>query len=187
MDRNVKSFGSRGKGYRFQENHLLKNMKAFHILSAIAWGGGAFAMQALHLMRTLNQDVNKTIIINQCSYFIDTWVVLPGLLGCILTGLFYSIFSAFGFFRFLWIVYKWVISVNACFWGLMFWSSAGDRLIEWLRSYHLEGLLIFIRELILPDTICAIALQTFIILSMCLISIYRPLGWWHKYCVLESR
>lgn len=187
MRKNVKKFGSLGKGYRFQENHILKNMKAIHILSAIAWGGGAFAMQALHLMRTMAEDANTSAIIGQCSYFIDTWLVMPGLLGCIATGLFYSIFTAFGFFKFLWIAYKWLVAASACFWGLLFWSSAGNRLVAWLEPYHLDYLLIFIRGLILPDTIWAIFLQTLIILSMCLVSIYRPLGWWHKYCVLEFR
>lgn len=182
----IKKFGVRGKGYRFRENHILKNMKAVHILAAIAWGGGAFAMQALHAMHTLTLDENVKGIIGQCSYFIDTWVVMPGLFGCIATGLFYSIFTAFGFFRFLWIIYKWIITINACFWGLIFWSSLGNQLIDWLKVYHLEKPLLFMRGLILPDSIYTIILQTLIILSMCLISVYRPLGWWHKYCILES-
>lgn len=187
MNKDVKAFGAKGKGYRFQENYLLKNMKALHILSAIAWGGGAFAMQALHFMRTMEANSDISGIISQCSYFIDTYVVMPGLFGCIVTGLFYSIFTAFGFFRFFWILYKWIISVNAGFWGLIFWSSAGNRLIERLAFWHLDTPLRFMREMILPDSIWAIVIQTLIILSMCLISIYRPLGWWHKYCVLENR
>lgn len=187
LDKEVRIFGIRGKGYRFRENHLLKNMKAFHILAAIAWGGGAFAMQALHVMRTLCPDQAVIKIISQCSYFIDTWVVMPGLLGCILTGLFYSLFTAFGFFRFFWIIYKWIVTINACFWGLIFWSSLGDRLIAWLATYHLQAPMIFMRGLILPDSIWTISLQTIIILSMCLISVYRPLGWWHRYCLLDVK
>lgn len=176
----IKAFGFRGKGYRFRENNVLKNMKAIHILSSIAWGRGAFAMQALHLMRTRAEEESIASIIESCSYFIDSWVVMPGLLGCIVTGLFYSIFTSFGFFKFFWIIYKWLISLNACFWGLIFWSSLGDKLIYFLAPYHLSQPLIFMRSLILPDNIWAIAIQTCIILSMCLISVYRPVGWWHK-------
>lgn len=186
-DEEVKIYGTRGKGYRFRENYILKNMKALHILAAIAWGGGAFAMQALHIMRTFSDNAETVKLIAQCSYFIDTWVVMPGLFGCILTGLFYSIFTAMGFFRFLWIIYKWIVTINACFWGLIFWSSAGEKLIEWLAQYNLASLIVFMRSLILPDSIWAIALQTIIILSMCLISVYRPLGWWHRYCLLDNR
>lgn len=187
QDREVKSFGLRGKGYRFRDNQILKNIKAIHILAAIAWGGGAFAMQALHLMRTMNSQGATADLIARCSYFIDTWVVMPGLFGCIVTGLFYSIFTAFGFFKFLWIIYKWLITLNACFFGILFWSSWEDILIKWLARYHLEAPVIFMRSLILPDSIWAIVLQTLVILSMCLISVYRPLGWWHKVCLLDEK
>ncbi|MDE5833411.1 MAG: hypothetical protein K2H64_10625 [Desulfovibrio sp.] len=183
----VKAFGLRGKGYRFRDNNILKNLKAIHMLSAIAWGGGAFAMQALHLMRASIDDNAAAAIVASCSYFIDTWVVMPGLLGCLLTGLFYSIFTAIGFFRFLWIIYKWIITLNACVWGLTFWSSLGDKLIQWLSQYDAQAPLLFMRSLILPDSLWAIVIQTAIILSMCLISVYRPLGWWHKYCLLDHK
>lgn len=186
-DQEVKSYGLRGKGYRFRDNHTLKNIKAIHILASIAWGGGAFAMQALHLMRTATASEETAALISACSYFIDTWVVMPGLLGCIVTGLFYSICTAMGFFRFLWIIYKWLITMSACIWGLIFWSSLGDRLIQWLAEYNLQAPMLFMRSLILPDSIWAIAVQTLIILSMCLISVYRPLGWWHRVCWLDEK
>ena len=175
LDKYVKSFGLRGKCYRFRDHHLIKNMKAAHLLSAIAWGGGAFAMQALNILRTSAAGAVPPEMIARCSWFIDTWVVMPGLFGCILTGLFYSVFTSLGFFRFAWIIYKWLISASALCWGLLFWSGFGDRLISWLGDSPLARLLLFIRGLILPDSVWASLLQTCIILSMCLISIYRPL------------
>lgn len=175
LDEEVRSFGIKGKCYRFRDNHLIKNMKALHLLSAIAWGGGAFAMQALHILRTSTDAEISQAAISHCSWFIDTWVVMPGLFGCILTGLFYSIFTSLGFFKFAWIVYKWLVSIAALFWGLLFWSNLGNELIAWLSQYNLDGPMLFMRSLILPDSLGAIILQTFIILSMCLISIYRPL------------
>ena len=119
-------------------------------------------------------------MIARCSWFIDTWVVMPGLFGCIATGLFYSIFTSLGFFRFAWVIYKWLVSASALFWGLLFWSSLGDRLIAWLGDSALARALGFVRGLILPDSVWAILLQTCIILSMCLISIYRPLALFHS-------
>lgn len=176
LDKYVKSFGLRGKCYRFRDHHLIKNMKAVHLLSAIAWGGGAFAMQALNILRTSAAGDVPAEMIARCSWFIDTWVVMPGLFGCILTGLFYSIFTSLGFFRFAWIIYKWLISASALFWGLLFWSGLGDAIIAWLGNSALAGLLLFVRGLILPNSVWASILQTCIILSMCLVSIYRPLS-----------
>ena len=187
LDKYVKSFGLRGKCYRFRDHHLIKNMKAAHLLSAIAWGGGAFAMQALNILRTSAAGDVPPEMIARCSWFIDTWVVMPGLFGCILTGLFYSIFTSLGFFRFAWIIYKWLISASALFWGLFFWSGAGDELIAWLGNSVLAGFLLFIRGLILPNSVWASILQTCIILSMCLISIYRPLTFLpHKHAASDA-
>lgn len=180
MDAEVRAFGERGKGHRFRENRVLKNMKALHILASIAWGGGAFAMQALHIMRTYLVSGPAADMVASCSHFIDTWVVMPGLFGCIATGLFYSICTSMGFFKYAWIIYKWLITINACFWGLIFWSSLGNMAKEWANEHGLGAALGFMRSLILPDSIWAIVLQTGIILSMCLISVYRPIGWWHK-------
>lgn len=176
LDKYVKSFGLRGKCYRFRDHHLIKNMKAVHLLSAIAWGGGAFAMQALHILRTSAAADIPPEMIARCSWFIDTWVVMPGLFGCILTGLFYSIFTSLGFFRFAWIIYKWLVSASALFWGLFFWTGVEDALIAWLGNSVFAGFLLFMRGLILPNSVWASILQTCIILSMCLVSIYRPLS-----------
>ncbi|MDE7240626.1 hypothetical protein [Desulfovibrio sp.] len=187
LDKYVKSFGLRGKCYRFRDHHLIKNMKAAHLLSAIAWGGGAFAMQALNILRTSAAGDVPSEMIARCSWFIDTWVVMPGLFGCILTGLFYSIFTSLGFFRFAWIIYKWLISTSALFWGLLFWSGLGDGLIGRLGNSVAADFLLFIRGLILPDSVWASIVQTCIILSMCLVSIYRPLTFWpHKQSASDA-
>ena len=84
--------------------------------------------------------------------FIDTWVVMPGLTGCILTGLFYSLFTSIGFVHFFWIGYKWLISLCTAFWGTLFWSSYGNELISLAESYGLSPLLLFIRSCLLPES-----------------------------------
>ena len=109
--------------------------------------------------------------------FIDTWVVMPGLAGCILTGLFYSLFTSIGFVHFFWIGYKWLISLCAAFWGTLFWSSYGNELISLAESYGLSPLLLFIRSCLLPESFWQAVLQTILIFSMLLISVYRPLTW----------
>lgn len=136
---------------------------------------------SLACMRTITAEESVRQIIAQCSYFIYTWVVMPGLFGSILTGLFYSIFTSMGFFKFAWIIYKWIITLNALFWGLLFWTSAGNRIIALLGEGYLASFLIFIRGMILPASLWAIIVQTCIILSMCLISVYRPVRCWSHH------
>lgn len=175
FDSVIKIYGYRGKGFSSRNNSVIKGMKAAHLLAAIAWGGGALAMQALSYMRLSCDDPLMAEQIGKCAHFVDTAVVMPGLAGCVLTGIFYSVFTSIGFFRFAWIGYKWLVTVSAGFWGTLFWGPWGDQLIETLEPYGLAAPLRLVKACILPESMWQGGLQTCIILSMCLISVYRPL------------
>lgn len=176
LNETVRSYGTLGKGLSARDNVIIKCMKALHLLAATAWAGGALSMQALSYLRLSSDDPALAAQVAVCLHFVDTWVVMPGLAGCLLTGLFYSCCTAIGFFKFAWIGYKWLISLCAGFWGTMFWGPWGDGLIALLAPLGLDGALRFVRACILPESLWAVALQMFIILSMCLISSYRPLS-----------
>ena len=152
-------------------------MKALHLLAALAWAGGAFSMQALGFLKLGMDDPAAVKLVEYCRYIVDSWVVMPGLVGCVLTGLFYSIFTSLGFFKFAWVTFKWIISACAGFWGTFFWLPVGDRCIAWLTPLGLDWPLRFIRSCILPEELWASLVQVAIIFAMALISIYRPLTW----------
>ncbi len=57
----------------------------------------------------------------------DMTVVIPGAIGCLLTGLIYSLFSNWGFFRHRWLTFKWIFTVSAILFGTFFlgpWETA---------------------------------------------------------------
>lgn len=172
----VKAYGYRGKGFTARNNSVIKGMKAAHLLSAIAWGGGALSMQALNFLRLSQDDPTVYALVARCTHFVDSCIVMPGLAGCILTGLFYSLFTSIGFFRYAWIGFKWLIALSACFWGTLFWGPWGNELIKYMAPYALDAPLYLIRGCLLPENMWQGALQTGIILTMCLISVYRPLS-----------
>jgi len=66
--------------------------------------------------------------INQSIHHVDmAVVVIPGAIGCLLTGLAYSTLSNWGFFRQRWIIIKWIITISAIFFGTFFlgpWETA---------------------------------------------------------------
>ncbi|MDO5536810.1 MAG: hypothetical protein Q4F72_04710 [Desulfovibrionaceae bacterium] len=178
----VRHYGTTGRGISARENIVIKTTKALHLLCATAWAGGAFSMQALSYLRlTQGLDPATAATVAFCSHYIDTWVVMPGLAGCIITGLFYSCCTSIGFVRYFWIGYKWVISCCAAFWGTLFWSPLGDELIAYCEplGWGLAPLLRFIRSCLLPESFWQAVMQTVLIFTMLLISVYRPLHWKH--------
>lgn len=133
----VRNYGSRGKGVSARDNHIIKGMKALHLLAALAWAGGAFSMQALGFLKLGMDDPATVKLVEYCRYIVDSWVVMPGLIGCVLTGLFYSIFTSLGFFKFAWVTIKWIISFapvsgapsSGCPWVTA--ASSGSRPWGW--------------------------------------------------------
>ncbi len=179
----VRNYGTTGRGVSARENIIIKTTKAIHLLFATAWAGGAFSMQALSYLRlTGDLDAATCAVIAMTVHHIDTFVVMPGLAGCILTGLFYSICTSIGFIRYFWIGYKWVISCCAAFWGTIFWCPAGNNLIDSCLQNgwpFAADLLAFIRSCLLPESFWQAVMQTVLIFSMLIISVYRPLTWRH--------
>ena len=176
----VRRYGRRGKGYSIPDNRFIKTTKAFHLLSATAWAGGALAMQALSFLKFTTDNPVVIPCIQDCLHFVDTWVVMPGLAGCIITGTLFSTCTAIGFFRFFWIGFKWCIVCCAGFWGMMFWGPWGDGLITWLSLYSLDAPLRLVRSFILPESMWQGALQLSVIFAMCLISVYRPVALYRR-------
>lgn len=174
-NKTVKLYGLRGKGFSARDNIIIKAVKAVHLLAATLWAGGAISMQALTFMRLSCTDTALVDQISACSYFVDTWVVLPGLAGCIGTGIFYSVCTSIGFFKFSWIAYKWLISLSAAFWGMLFWLPLGDKVLQTATELGYGAIMRFIRSCILPESMWQGGFQLAVIFSMCLISVYRPL------------
>ena len=80
----VRHYGTTGRGISARENVVIKTTKALHLLSATAWAGGSFSMQALSYLRlTQGLDEATQAHVAFALRFIDTWVVMPGLAGCI--------------------------------------------------------------------------------------------------------
>lgn len=175
----LKDYGRRGRAMSSPDNSLIKTLKAIHLLSATAWAGGALSMQALSFLKLSTEDPVVRDQIAYCLHFIDTVVVIPGLCGCALTGLFYSLFTALGFFRYAWVGFKWLITLCAAFWGTMFWGPWGDYLIARLAEHGWDWPIRFVKAFILPQSMWQGAMQLGIILVMCLISVYRPLSFRH--------
>ncbi len=72
--------------------------------------------------------------------FIDIFIIIPGAIGVLVTGLIYSIWTRWGWFKHNWITVKWVI----CLYGVAFgtyplgpWMSS---LAEMSRELGLEAL-----------------------------------------------
>jgi uncharacterized membrane protein len=99
----------------------LRWLKGFHLIAASCWVGGVVALMLLYFLKNGVTDGGVLYGMNQSIHHVDIWVVVtPGAFGCLFTGLAYSLFSHWGFFKHNWLTVKWVITIVAIASGTIF-------------------------------------------------------------------
>lgn len=99
----------------------LKWLKGFHLIAVLCWVGGGVSLILLYFLKSGVTDGGVLYGINQSIHHVDMFVVVvPGAFGCLLTGLIYSSFSNWGFFKHTWLIFKWIVTVAAILFGTFF-------------------------------------------------------------------
>lgn len=153
----------------------LKWLKGFHLLTVSCWIGGGLALFLLYFLKLDVDDGRVLYGINQSIHHVDMQlIVIPGAIGCLLTGLLYGFFTNWGFFKHNWLVFKWILTVSTILFGTFFlgpWETAmmnisGDLGIRALSDpeYLYNQKMNFIWG----------GLQTFLLMVTVFISIFKP-------------
>ena len=90
-------------------------LKGFHALFACMWVGASICL-AVKQFYVNPTDGGELYGITAMMDFIDIFIIIPGAVGVLLTGLIYSIWTNWGWFRHNWITVKWII----CAYGVIF-------------------------------------------------------------------
>ncbi|MCP3926707.1 MAG: hypothetical protein GY714_29450 [Desulfobacterales bacterium] len=93
-----------------------KWLKLIHILFACLWVGGSIAVTLMHFLMNAT-DGMQLYGINLSMKFVDDFIIIPGATGSFLTGLLYSIFTKWGWFKHRWITIKWIINLYGVVFG----------------------------------------------------------------------
>lgn len=106
----------------------LRWVKGFHLLAVSCWVGGGVSLFLLYFLKKGITDGNVLYGINKSIHHVDiSVIVIPGAFGCLLTGLLYSGFSRWGFFKQKWLIFKWIVTIGAILFGTFYlgpWETA---------------------------------------------------------------
>jgi uncharacterized membrane protein len=109
----------------------LRWLKGFHLIAVSCWVGGVVALMLLYFLKKGITDGGVLYGINQSIHHVDMWVVVtPGAFGCLFTGLIYSLFSHWGFFKHNWLTVKWVITIIAIASGTFYLGPWENGMLE---------------------------------------------------------
>ncbi len=101
-------------------------LKSIHVFFCSIWAGAAVSLLLINIF--LHPEEGMDLYgIDASMKFIDDFIIIPGAIGCFLTGVVYSVFTNWGWFKHRWITVKWAIT----FWGIL---SGTFFLGPWLNS-----------------------------------------------------
>ncbi|MDO4171472.1 MAG: DUF2269 family protein [Prevotellaceae bacterium] len=88
----------------------MKALKVIHLICAIAWFGSGIALNLLRHLVEVN-DAAGMYWMAEILETIDMKILVPGAVGCLLTGIVYGAFTNWGFFKHRWLTVKWVLTI----------------------------------------------------------------------------
>jgi uncharacterized membrane protein len=88
----------------------IKILKLFHILFAFCWVMSALVLCGL-LFVTHPASGDELYMRSLIVKILDDYFIIPGALGALITGLIYSIWTNWGFFKHTWITVKWIMTI----------------------------------------------------------------------------
>jgi uncharacterized membrane protein len=91
-------------------------LKIIHILFFLSWVGGGIGLISLMFLAQplIPEDIYMKY---RAMQVIDDFIIIPGALGSLFTGLIYSIWTNWGFFRQRWLTLKWILTVAQILFG----------------------------------------------------------------------
>lgn len=153
-----------------------KWLKSIHIVVAGTWVAIGLGMFFMHFIRDEVGSGDELYMLNRVSYFLDMTILTPSAILCLLTGLLYSHYTKWGYFKHKWIIFKWIVTVGIILLGTFY---SGPTLKEIVNTSKADGLSVLNNpEYLLKDKIHHIIGlgMTLTLIVTIFISVFKPWG-----------
>jgi len=154
----------------------IKILKMIHIIFAFGWLIGGITLCLLVFIITPTSG-DELFMHSRILQIIDYYFIIPGALGALITGLVYSIWTNWGFFKHRWITVKWVMIIIQIISGTFILGPCIDENVVIANQFRDAALfdVVFLNNLQITKTLGTI--QTVMILFLVIISVQKP---WKK-------
>ena len=107
-----------------------KLLKAIHLVSVSLWLSSVVILMLLPIISKKITLGDELYMYNRAYHFIDMLILTPAAMLTLITGLIYSLFTKWGFFRHGWIVYKWFVTLFIIITGTVYLGPMVTKLLE---------------------------------------------------------
>ncbi|MBN2059487.1 MAG: hypothetical protein JW882_03625 [Deltaproteobacteria bacterium] len=114
-------------------------LKCFHVFFACLWVGGGFALMLMSIF-LVAKDGSELYGLYASMQFLDYAVIATGGVGSLLTGILYSTFTNWGWFKHKWIIIKWCINLYGIILGTFWLGPWLDEMVEIVHADRMAAL-----------------------------------------------
>jgi hypothetical protein len=162
--------------------HLLVSA---HLASGAIWFGTALCMVLIAFTNMNTPNGDELYAINSVVKRLDDFVVIPAANASLLTGALLSGLTVWGFFKFYWVIVKWVATVVLITFGTFWlgpWTNAMTAISDTERLKALTNPLFMFD---IKGVIIGGLIQTLCLLAIIAISIIKP--WGRRDVITQSK
>ena len=145
-------------------------LKILHIYFAGIWVGSAIAMWSF-LLTINSSNISKNL---EVALFIDEFVLIPSVFLCLITGILFSFFTKWGFFKHRWIIVKYIGNLAPPIMGIVFHGTQFHKLVEMANELGFTALSNNEFKNLLNIFLIVCVLNGLILLFMYIISVIKP-------------
>jgi uncharacterized membrane protein len=162
----VKKLGVKGKAW----------LKGFHLFFCCAWVGTGISMLVLTMVKGYMPNGDELYAVNACVKLLDDFIIIPAALGSLITGLLFSLFTNWGFFKFNWVIFKWIATVAQILFGTFWlgpWTNGATAIANAERAQSLTNAqYLYFREM----SNYFGSIQVLLLIAVVFISVLKPWG-----------
>ena len=155
-----------------QKNWLLSG----HVASGSLWFGVALAMVLMTIANLNTSNGDELYAVNAIVKLLDDFVIIPMAITSALTGTLLCWVTVWGFFKFYWVITKWITTTALIVFGTFWlgpWTNSMTALSESERVKALINPLFMFNT---QGVIVGGAIQVICLLAIISISIVKPWG-----------
>ena len=162
----MKKLGVKGKAW----------LKGFHLFFCCAWIGTGISMLVLTMVKGYMPNGDELYAVNACVKLLDDFIIIPAALGSLITGLLFSLFTNWGFFKFNWVIFKWIATVAQILFGTFWlgpWTNGATAIANAERAQSLTNAqYLYFREM----SNYFGSIQVLLLIAVVFISVLKPWG-----------
>jgi len=150
-----------------------KVLKIFHLFFAFSWAISAIVLCFLIFCVRANSG-DELYMLYRTLQLIDYYFIISGAMGCLVTGLIYSIWTNWGFIKHNWVAVKWALLILQILVGTFVLGPAVDDsviIVDQLRDSAFTDLN-FLSNTQISKIVGSV--QTILLLFVVVISVQKP-------------